>query len=76
MGVRERKGRSRYSGVLEFFRFTADGIFLGTQRVARTIELNAEEDSFTSSAEIQLFDMMGMLILPDRFATETATRFK
>src|SRR6266404_758644 len=50
MGVWEREGRSRYSAVLEFFRFNGDGTFAGTQRVARTIELNSEEDSFTSSA--------------------------
>ncbi len=74
MGVWQREGGSRYSAVLEFFRFV-DGTFLGTQRVARTIELNAEEDSFTSSVEIQIFGITGELI-QSLFATETATRFK
>jgi hypothetical protein len=76
MGVWQREGESRYSAVLEFFRFDDHGTFIGTQKVARTIELNAEEDSFTSSAEIQRFDINGMLMPPIGFATETATRFK
>jgi hypothetical protein len=75
MGVWRREGGSRYSTVLEFFRFNVDGTFAGTQKVARTLELNAGEDSFTSSAKIQILDINGQLI-QSAFATETATRFK
>jgi hypothetical protein len=75
MGVWQSVGKGRYSAVLEFFRFNADGTVAGTQKVQRAIELNSEEDGFTSSAEIQILDINGQLI-QSAFATEIAFRFK
>ncbi len=74
MGFWQREGRDRYSAVLEFFRFNVDGTFAGTQKVTRTIELGAGEDSFTSTAAIQILDINGQLI-QSAYATKTATRF-
>jgi hypothetical protein len=76
MGVWQREGSGSYRAVLEFFLFNADGTFAGTQKVTRTIELSAGEDSFTSSAQIQILDINGQLIPPVGYATETATRFQ
>jgi hypothetical protein len=75
MGLWQSDGKGRYSAVLEFFRFNADGTFAGTQKVKRTLELNSKEDSFSSIAEIQILDINGQLI-QSGFATETAIRFK
>jgi hypothetical protein len=75
MGVWQREGSGHYSAVLEFFRFNVDGTFAGTQKVTRTIALNAAEDRFTSSAAIQILDINGQLIQVG-YATETATRFQ
>jgi hypothetical protein len=75
MGVWWPEGGDRYSALLEFLRFTADGSFAGTQKVTRTIELSAGLDSFTSIATIQILDMNGQPI-QSGYATETATRFK
>jgi hypothetical protein len=74
MGVWRPEGRDRYSAELEFFLFSADGTFLGTQKVTRTIELNAGLDSFTSNATFQIL-FNGQLV-KSGYATETATRFK
>ena len=75
MGVWQREGSGHYSAVLEFFRFNVDGTFAGTQKVTRTITLNAAEDRFISSAAIQILDINGQLIQVG-YATETATRFQ
>ena len=53
MGVWKRESDNRYSSVLEFFRFSADEIVVGTQRVTRKTELSAGENDFTSTSEIQ-----------------------
>jgi hypothetical protein len=58
MGVWQREGSGHYGAVLEFFRFNVDGTFAGTQKVTRTIALNAAEDRFTSSAAIQYWILM------------------
>jgi hypothetical protein len=75
MGTWKREGSGRYGAMLEFFRFNVDGTFAGTQKVTRTIELNAREDSFTSTSTIQILDINGQLIQVG-YATETAKRFK
>lgn len=74
-GVWSHLGGRRFSTVLQFFRFNADGTYAGTQKARKQIELSRFASTYTSTATVEIFDANGNLI-GTSCATETAARFE
>ncbi|MDQ3684724.1 MAG: hypothetical protein M3430_03875 [Acidobacteriota bacterium] len=74
-GVWSYQSRDHYSAAFQFFRFNADGTYAGRQINRVQIELSRFDDSYTSSATAQTFDVNGNVIANSCF-TATATRFE
>ncbi|TAN00520.1 MAG: hypothetical protein EPN40_03815 [Rhodanobacteraceae bacterium] len=67
-------GLNKYHSDFTFFRFNPDGSFAGTQDVSRDIKLSPDGNSFTSLAEVSIYDAQHNLVKTP-CATETANRF-
>ncbi len=65
----------QYTSAFQFFRFNADGTYAGRQIVRQQIELNADGNSFTSSATAQILDVNGNVI-QNNCSNGVGTRFE
>jgi len=62
-GVWEREhGWQNYSFTFTFYRYDATGVFIGSQKVAATLELGASGDEFTTHSVVQVLDVNGNVI--------------
>jgi hypothetical protein len=68
----EKLSQGHYSATFRFFAF-ANGVFSGTQRVTRDIQLDPGGDTFTSVLSTEFYDPNGNLIATG-CGTEVATR--
>lgn len=66
-------GQQHYTATFEFFRFDATGTYLGTQSVARDIQLDPAGDSFTSTIAFTSYDPNGVVVASG-CGTETSVR--
>ncbi|MEO6872804.1 MAG: hypothetical protein ABI233_11365 [Chthoniobacterales bacterium] len=55
-------GQQHYTATFEFFRFDATRTYLGTQSVARDIQLDPAGDSFTSTIAFTSYDPNGVVV--------------
>ena len=53
-----------YTANFVFFRFNADGSYAGSQKVARTFSLGADNNSLTGTLEGSLLDPAGVVLAP------------
>ncbi|MDQ3649627.1 MAG: hypothetical protein M3458_04965 [Acidobacteriota bacterium] len=72
---RREHGWQDYSFAFTFYRYDASGVFIGSQKVTATLELEASGDEFTSTSAIEVFDANGNLI-GTGCATAAGTRFE
>lgn len=72
-GTWKRAGRTTFTAPFQFFNFNADGTFSGTQKIARTITVAADGNSYTSEVNFGSYDPNGNLLFSG-CGTETATR--
>jgi hypothetical protein len=68
-------GWQDYSLTFTYYRYDANGVFLGSQRVRATLELGAGGDGFTSRSAIEILDVNGGVI-GTGCATAVGTRFE
>ena len=75
-GVWQREhGWQDYSFAFTFYRYDASGFFIGSQKVAATLELGARGDEFTTESVIEVFDANDNKI-GTFCATAAGTRFE
>jgi hypothetical protein len=77
-GVWKTLGNRLYATTIVFFRFDADGAFIGSQKINRTLRLSRDGNSFVAVSISQLLDPSGNVI-PTPFplrATEIAKRME
>src|SRR5678816_3264471 len=56
-GVWQREqGWQGYSFSFTYYRYDASGLFIGSQKVAATLELGASGDEFTTKSVVEVFD--------------------
>ena len=72
LGRWERIGQGHYSAAFRFYAF-ANGVFSGTQRVSRDIQLEPGADTFTSVLSTEFYDPNGNLVATG-CGSEAATR--
>ena len=62
-GVWEREhGWQDYSFAFTFYRYDASGVFLGSQKITATLELDAAGDTFASRSAIEILDVNGAVV--------------
>jgi hypothetical protein len=75
-GVWQREqGWQEYSFAFTFYRYNANGVFLGSQRVTAALELGASGDEFASKSVIEVLDVDDNVI-GGGCATAVGTRFE
>jgi hypothetical protein len=75
-GVWQREhGWQDYSFAFTYYRYSASGVFIGSQRVRATLELDAGGDGFASRSAIETLDGTGAVI-GTGCATAVGTRFE
>ena len=75
-GVWQREqGWQDYSFAFTFYRYDASGVFIGSQKVRATLELDAGGDAFASRSAIEILDVNGGVI-GSGCATAVGTRFE
>ena len=72
-GTWTSQGAGMYATVFQLYRFNTDGTLAGTNRVQRTIALDAASDTFTSTFTVAVNDPTGAN-LSNACGTETAVR--
>jgi hypothetical protein len=68
-------GWQDYSFAFTFYRYSASGVFLGSQKITATLELGAGGDAFASRSAIEILDVNGAVI-GTGCATAVGTRFE
>jgi hypothetical protein len=69
------QGWQDYAFTFTFYRYDANGVFIGSQKVTATVELGASGDEFTTHSVVQVLDVNGNVIAT--FCAMTAgTRFE
>ena len=66
-------GHRKYTASFRFFRFNTDGTFAGSQRVTRTLTLDAGNQSFTGTLTLEILDASDTVIQGGQ-GTETSVR--
>ncbi len=75
-GVWQREhGWRDYSFTFTFYRYDANGVFIGSQKVTATVELGASGDEFTTHSVVQVLDANGNVIATF-CATAAGARFE
>ena len=75
-GVWQREhGWQEYSFAFTFYRYSANGVHLGSQKVTAALELSSNGDSFTSRSRIEVLDVNDDLV-GRGCATSVGTRFE
>lgn len=74
-GTWQSSGSSRYTSVMQLFRFNADGSFAGANKVTRTITLTSDGNGFSSTLDVAVQDPTGA-VLSSACGSETATRVR
>ena len=75
-GVWQREhGWQDYSFAFTYYRYNASGVFLGSQKITATLELDAGGDAFASRSAIEILDVNGAVI-GSGCATAVGTRFE
>ena len=77
-GVWKALGNRLYATTIVFFRFSADGAFVGSQKINRNLRVSQDGNSFTAISISQLLDPAGNVI-PTPFplrATEIGSRIE
>ena len=75
-GVWQREhGWQDYAFTFTFYRYSASGAFIGSQKVTARLELGASGDEFTTNSAIEVFDVNDNLI-GTACATAVGTRFE
>lgn len=75
-GVWQREpGWQDYSFAFTYYRYDASGVFLGSQRVTATLELEASGDAFTTKSVVEALDTNNNLIRTV-CGTSVGTRFE
>lgn len=73
LGHWQSLGGRHYTATFLFFRFDSTGVWTGTQKVTRDIQLDNQDRTFTSVISFTTFDVNGNPIATG-CGTETATR--
>jgi hypothetical protein len=75
-GVWQREhGWQDYSFAFTYYRYDANGVFLGSQKIRATLELGAGGDAFASRSAIEFLDANGAVV-GTGCATAVGTRFE
>lgn len=75
-GVWKREeGRRNYSFAFLSLRYNSTGVFIGTQKVRQTVEINSNGNDFTSTGTVEILDVNGNVI-GTGCSTSTGTRFE
>jgi hypothetical protein len=74
-GTWKRVDRATYTGSFIFLRFNADGTFAGTQKTTVTNELSPDENTYDSTAAVQILDVTDNVVAA-LCATAVGTRFE
>jgi hypothetical protein len=75
LGVWQHTDGHTYSAVSEAFVFSSAGVWTQTHRLTRAIEIGNDEDEFTDTVALKIFDTNGNLIVTG-CATSVASRFE
>jgi hypothetical protein len=75
LGVWRHTDGHRYSAVSEAFLFNPAGVWTGTQRLTRAIEIDNDADAFTDAVRLQILDTNRKVIVTG-CATTVGRRFK
>ena len=75
LGVWRHTDGHAYSAVSEAFVFNTDGAWTQTHRLTRAIEIGNDEDKFTDTVALQIFDTNGNVIVTG-CATSVGSRFE
>ena len=75
LGVWSHADGHRYSAVSEAFLFSPAGVWTGTQRLTRAIEIDNDADAFTDVVSLQILDTNRTVIVTG-CGTSVARRFK
>lgn len=75
LGVWRHTNGHTYSALSEAFVFSPAGVWIQTQRLTRTIEIDNDADEFTETVALEILDTNGNVIVTG-CATSVATRFK
>lgn len=74
-GTWKRVDRTTYTGSFIFLRFNTDGSFAGTQKTTVINELGPDENTYDSTASIQILDANDNVVMT-ACATAVGTRFE
>ena len=74
-GTWKRIDGNGYTATFQFFTFNADGSWLGSNKITRTITLSQDHQTFTAVASVAILDASNNVIA-NGCATETAQRFE
>lgn len=75
-GVWQRNpGWQEYSIAFTFYRYNANGVFIGSQKVKAALHLSTSGDEFTTTSAIEVLDASDNVIATG-CATSTGTRFE
>ena len=75
LGVWRHTDGHAYSAVSEAFVFSTAGVWTQTHRLTRAIEIGNNEDEFTDTVALQIFDANGKVIVTG-CATSVGSRFE
>jgi len=75
LGIWRHTDGHAYSAVSETFIFSTAGVWTQTHRLTRAIEIGNNEDVFTDTVALQIFDTNGNVIVTG-CATSVASRFE
>jgi hypothetical protein len=75
LGVWRHTDGDRYSAVSEAFLFSLAGVWTGTQRLTRAIEIDNDADAFTDAVRLEILDTNRKVIVTG-CATTVGRRFK
>ena len=75
LGVWRHTDGHAYSAVSEAFVFSTAGVWTQTHRLTRAIEIGNNEDEFTDTVSLQIFDTNGNVIVTG-CATSVGSRFE
>jgi hypothetical protein len=75
LGVWRHTDGHRYSAVSEAFLFSPAGVWTGTQRLTRAIEIDNDADAFTDAVSLQILDTNRNVIVRG-CGTSVGRRFK
>ncbi len=75
LGRWQQVGGQKYRAPFQFFRFNPDGSFAGVQKIHRTIVLDSDADSYTSTVTFESLDPNGNVVFSG-CGTESAVRLQ